>query len=466
MEVMIMNKLISKLLPTRLKDDQGMALLMVISSIAILTFLLADFTFETKINKIKSYNYQDKHQARLTAEAGLNFAMAKLRLYQETRNRLEKNEQLKEAIQPGLLEGILIQPFIYPIPIPPGANLIQRTALNEFKENTILKGQLNLSIQRVSGFLNPNNLRLPPPKEGESEDDRDEGPDDQDDEKKVKPQEYIENKLRETLQKSIDDKKESDETFDQLYGELDVNLLIKELKFVVNSADSLEDAEIPEIESLYRDKDVLPKHGPMTSLDELYLLQGWPDAIIDLLKDRLTVHEVAIIALNELTSDQLKILFPKVDKEQEEAFFRHRDGDDELGDKPQPFKSEKDFKDLILRLGISAEEGYNERIKEFETAGLKLDVAGKLYKIVSTGVYGRGQYKITAYVDLPIKPVPEEKKKPKKPNPSKPEDDPLDPDNKNGNDNGNTEPKDEKEEEKKKPPLELMKPRIVEIKIG
>ena len=69
-----------------LKNENGIALLMVMGVIAILTFLLADFTFETKLNKIKIYNQQDKIQALLNAESGINFAQAKLRLYQEGKN--------------------------------------------------------------------------------------------------------------------------------------------------------------------------------------------------------------------------------------------------------------------------------------------------------------------------------------------------------------------------------------------
>ena len=54
-----------------MSSEQGIALLMVMGVIAILTFLLADFTFETKLNKIKIYNQQDKIQARLNAESQL-----------------------------------------------------------------------------------------------------------------------------------------------------------------------------------------------------------------------------------------------------------------------------------------------------------------------------------------------------------------------------------------------------------
>ena len=112
------------------QNERGMAMLMVISSIAILTFLATDFAFETNLNKLKSYNAQDRLQARFSAEAGLHFALAKMRIYQEVKNKLEKNSSAKSLIKPSQIEQVLTQPFIYPIPLPAKASNIQKSYLN------------------------------------------------------------------------------------------------------------------------------------------------------------------------------------------------------------------------------------------------------------------------------------------------------------------------------------------------
>ena len=152
-----------------LKQD-GIALMLVLGVISILTFLLADFTFETKLNKIKIYNQQDKIQARLNAESGINFALAKLRLYQEGRNKIEKDESIKSSFPSSDLESIILQPFMYPIPSPKNANIIQRTALEEFAKKTLFRGEVSVTFTKISGFLNPNGLRIqsttPPPADG------------------------------------------------------------------------------------------------------------------------------------------------------------------------------------------------------------------------------------------------------------------------------------------------------------
>ncbi|OUR97005.1 hypothetical protein A9Q84_11765 [Halobacteriovorax marinus] len=441
-----------------LKNDSGMAIMMVMSVIAILAFLLADFTFESKINKIKVYNQQDKLQARLNAEAGLNLALAKLKLYQEGRNLIEKNKQLKEFIQPSMIESVITMDNMFPIILPPGANILQKTAINEFEKNSLIRGRLNLSISTVSGFLNPNNLRVSQEKSKKSND-----PDNSEDEESTSPHDYIEKKLLETLNQALEKEKEKNEEFDEIYGNVNAELLIKELKFFVNDPKNFNDSERAEIEATYLAADIIPKHAPLNSIDELHLLLGWNDSIVKLFKDKLTVHEVSIIAVNELTEEQLKLLFPSITPVQIEEFFKHRDGDEELKIKAQEFKSEKDFKELVVnKLAIVDNQTYDDRKKEYEQAGLRIAVAGKLYKISSKGFFGRAEYSITAFADLPIKPEPEPEEEEK--NKNDPNTDPNNID-KTDTTNTNTDPDDDKEDKEEEKPIELLSPRIIEVRI-
>ena len=449
-----------------LKNDSGMAIMMVMSVIAILSFLLADFTFESKINKIKVYNQQDKFQARLNAEAGLNFAMAKLRLYQEGRNLIEKNKQLKEIIKPSVIENVVTMDFAVPIELPGKLDALQKSALADFEKNNVMKGRMTVSLNSVSGFLNPNNLRISPSKNDKDKDEQEDLDRDQKDEK-TSPEAYIEAKLIQTLEDALEKEKESNEDYDIIYGNVDANLLIKELKYYVNDPKNFNDSERAEIEAIYLAEDITPKHAPINSIDELNQLLGWNDNIIKLFDGKLTAHETSVIPVNELTEDQLKILFPSITPIQSEEFFKHRDGDEELQIKAQEFKSEADFKELIVtKLAIVDDQTYQDRKKEFEQAGLKIAVAGKLYKIVSKGFYGRAEYSITAYADLPIKPeIKKEEDKKKEDKEKKSEDDEdKDPDDEKIVEDPDKD-EDEDEEKKDEKPIELLAPRIIEIRL-
>lgn len=458
-----------------LTNERGIALLMVMSAVTILSFLLIDFTYTSQLNKIKVDRSRDMIQARLNAESGIKLALANLRIYQEGRNLLEKNDKLKGVVSPEKVERFLLtpfQPFVLPIPVPKGANAIQKNAIGEFSKNTLLPGSVLLEVKRIAGFINPNALRLlkaesdqgskpSDPQAGNASDRDADG--DQSGQKKA-PQFYVEKTLTEALEEKMREKREEDEEFNNLYANVDPTMLVKELKFFVNPKGAIDEPEIIDIQGRYDAKGLTAKHAPLTSLEELYLLDGWDDAIIDLIKDELTVHEASFIAPNELTQDQLKIMFPDITPIQIEEFFKYRDGDPELEMEPNRFKSVEEFKDVIVKkLGIVDEKGYEDRLKEFEGAGLKLGVAGKLYKVISTGTSGDSVVKLTAYIDLPV--MPPLKKQTKKndqnpdggQNPSDPDDGEFNPDA------GITDPNDDQKKKEEKIPLELLPPRVIEI---
>ncbi len=442
-----------------LNNQKGVALLLVMSSIALLTWLLADFTFETSVNKIKTYNAQDRLQAQLNAHAGLNFALAELRLYKEARNLLEKNESVKKVIQPRKIEQIMLMPFVYPPPLPANAGLIQKSAVEEFMEETLIKGELSISIVPVRGFLNPNNLRIAPAAEVAERDVSDEEEDEEGQKKTL--QESIEEKLVELMTELLTKKREEDDIFDELYGRLEPSLLIKELKYYVNNPNLFEDPEKGTIERMYSDEGMVPKHAPLNSLDELYLLAGWPDDIINLVKDHLSVHEVSAIVINEITDDQLRVLFPELDDIQIEEFFKYRDGDPERQEPPSPFESEVGFKNFLTgTLGLS-EQNYDDRVQELNDAGLRFDTIGDLYKVVSKGSFERASYQLTAFIKMPVKPRPKEKppnsQKRGQGNASSPDPSSQSPP---------AEEDKEDDKEKKAVPREFMEPRVVELKLG
>lgn len=455
-----------------LAGQQGIALLMVTSAVAILSFLLIDFTYNSQLNKIKVGHQMNQVQARLNAESGLKLALANLRLYQEGRNLLEKNNNLKGVVTPEKVERFLLapfQPFVLPIPLPKGANLIQKNAVGDFQKNTLLPGSIMLEVKPISGFINPNTLRLLKKKEDTgsstgSFDDNDDADDDSKDSKaNQSPQFYVEKTLTEALEEKMREKREEDEEFNNLYANVDPMMLVKELKFFVNPKGAVDEPEMIDIQGRYDAKNLTAKHAPLTSIDELYLLEGWDDAIINLIKDDMTVHEAGFIALNEIDKDQLKILFPDITPIQIEEFFKHRDGDAELEMEPNRFKSVEEFKEVIVRkLGIMDDQNFDQRIKEFEGAGLKIGVAGKLYKVLSVGRSGESEVKLTAFIDLPILPPPPSKKPPQDGNnPDFPPPEPTpNPDDSELVDPGPNEGEGKKEE---KPPLELLAPRVIEI---
>ena len=446
---------------------------MVTSAVAILTVILADFTYETKLNSIRVVNQVDRYQAKLNAEAGVKFALSKLKIYQEAWNKLEDNESLKGSVSAGDAESVVTQPFVYPIPLAENANIIQKNAVADFEKNSLIKGGISVSISPLTGFLNPNTLRVFKTN-NQDEDDQDnqgQNQDNQDGEnnQKTSPDKFMEKTFIDTVTREFQDKIEEDEDFAELYSNLDPALLVKELKYFVNNPNSYDEPEKVEIEKLYLNADTKAKHAPMDSIEELYTLEGWDDEIVKLLIDKMSVHHVSVINVNELTLNQLKVLFPTMSKLQLEEFFKHRDGDPEAGTKAQNFKNISEFKQyLTQKAGVISEADYEKRVTEFKSAKISLGVAGKVFKVTSVGKFGETSYQITAFIDLPVKPDPPKKKDPTSKDENQTEDGQdgddtqTNTDDQNTTENNNTNSKDDDKKDKSK--TFLLPPRIVEIR--
>ena len=424
--------------------NKGVALVMTMSMIVLLTVILATFTYDTQLNVMRMSNIQEKLQARLNAEGGLNFAMAQLRLYQAASNRIAKYQNLQSFANPSRLESaVTAVSLIYPAEAGGGedeeVDLVQKVAKESFEKDNLLRGGVNVSIQPIKGFLNPN--RLVSPLEDVKK--KINNPNSEEEEKKS-PSLIVKEEMIKALTQLLAQKKESEPDFAQEYGDIEAELLVNELAWYVNRPQDFNDPDRGRIEDIYLKAGVAAKHAPLTSLEELYLLQGWPDEVVNLIKDSLTVHENHSIPINKIVRSQLEALFPELEEEEIQRFFEYRDGDSSQGLDPNPFNNVSHFKSfLIEQLGVM-EDTYKRRAEEFERAKMKFGLVGKLYKVISRGQYNRANYTLTAFIEIPVEPPKKRQPPPlgrEKPNPR------------------------QKPPPKKKTPEVLLPPKIVEIRI-
>lgn len=448
-----------------LSNNRGVAILFVMTAITILTAILADFTYETQINKLRSYNSQDRLQAKLNAEAGLKFALARLELYQVARNELEKNASLKDTIKIADLNTIWNIPFIYPIITPPKTPPLVVNAIKKFMEDSLLEGEIDTSVRNISNRININLLRLGNPNLNlnakANNQQQQEQQQSQQQQQKKKPEDVIlnlEKQLVELFRQTFDRKVENSQSFAQKYSNIEPDLLFKEIKFFINDADRELEPEIQEIKSQYAAKSIRAKHAPFQSRSELYLLEGWDDELLDIIYDEVTVHGVVAIDLNTITDKGLQLLVPEIDEDGIKDFFEYRDDPES----PKPFNNVNEFKNYITNIaGILDSAEMDQRVQDFADAGIEFGVYGSLFEVIAKGISGRSEYTITAVVEIPRKPTapPEEEKKEGEAgqNPSE--------DGESGEEQ-TTESSSNPNQKKKAEPPQFLAPRVVEITIS
>jgi general secretion pathway protein K len=153
-----------------LQNQRGVALMMIMTAIILLMAVYGEFTFESKIARLKATNIMDKSQSKLLAESGIQMAMTRLRLYKEAYNAVHNNPNIKGMVQDQLLNQLWEVPFIYPIPIGLNANSSFKDSVEKFTKESLLDGEIKVTIQNISNRMNLNMLRIDMTKSGPEHD--------------------------------------------------------------------------------------------------------------------------------------------------------------------------------------------------------------------------------------------------------------------------------------------------------
>lgn len=384
-----------------LHNQSGVALMMIMTAIILLMAIYGEFTFESKIARLKATNILDKSQSKLLAESGLQMAMTRLRLYKEAYNTVHSNPNLKNMVQGNLLNQLWEVPFIFPIPIGEGANSTFKETVNKFTKETLLDGEMKVTIQNISNRLNLNMLRVDMTKFNPDSDQND-----QDmssllnmSDTAIMNDVSVDQSLFFLLKKLVDEKKEKDEAFGDRYSNINYQEMLTNLKYYISDQGSLmQDPLAGEAESNFQRIPLTPKFGPLGSSSELYAIPGWNDELIELIQNEFSVYPSTQIDFNKLTSNMLKILFPQLTEEDIKEFFVWRD--DPI--RPQFLNTKADFKRYMVdQERLVSDTDFENRMKLFEQKGITFGANPNLFKIVSEGTYNRSVYTLVAYVVLP-----------------------------------------------------------------
>lgn len=383
-----------------LGNDRGIALIMIMTAILLLMAIYGEFTFESKISRLKATNILDKAQSKLLAESGLQLAITRLKLYKEAYNKVQSNPSAKNMVSGQLLNQLWEVPFIYPIPVTDNANAAFKETVKKFTEDTFLDGAMNVSIQNISNRLNLNMLRIDMTKYNPDPDAReDQGSLLNMSDNAIMTDVSVDQSLFFLLKKMVDEKREKDEGFDDRYGNINYQEMLTTLKYYMSDYQSMnQDPLAGEAEGNFQEIPLTPKFGPLGSASELYAIPGWNDELIELIQNEFSVYPSTQIDFNKLTSNMLRILIPSMTEDDVREFFLWRDDPEQ----PKFLNSKADFKKYIVNQeGLMNEQDFDERMKLFEQKGISFGANPNLFKIVSQGSYNRSTYTLVAYVVLP-----------------------------------------------------------------
>lgn len=385
-----------------LKNESGVALMMIMTAMILLMAIYGEFTFESKISRIKATNILDRSQAKLLAESGLQLAVTRLRLYKEAYNKIQANPDAKSMVPTQLLNQLWEVPFIFPVPITDKANRALKDSVEKFTNETLLEGEMKVVIKDISNRLNLNMLRIDMTKYNPDQSVED-GQDPQSalnmSDQAIGDDVSVDQSLFFLLKRLVDEKKEKDEAFEDRYANINYQEMLTTLKYYMSDFQSMnQDPLVGEVESSFQQIPLTPKYGPLSSASELYTIPGWNDELIELIQNEFSVYPTTQIDFNKLTANMLRILIPAITEDGVRDFFTWRDDPDV----PKFINSKEDFKKYIVNQErLMNETDFDVRMKLFETKGISFGSNPNLFKVVSEGSYNRSNYTLVAYVVLP-----------------------------------------------------------------
>jgi general secretion pathway protein K len=453
-----------------LNNQRGVALMLIITAMVFLMAIYGEFTFESKISRIKATNVMDRSQAKLLAESGLQLAMARLKLYKEAFNKLESNPSAKQSVPPQLLNQLWELPFIFPIPVGKGATIAFKDTVSKFEQETLLDGSMRVTVSNVSNRMNLNLLRFdtakrvaarPANPEGDDNNNVEDDPNDgiiDTNPTAINDNVSIDQTLYFLMKRLVDEKKEKDPGFEDRYANINYQELVTNLKFYVSDFGSLmSDPLAGEAENNFQKIPLTPKYGPLSSASELYTIPGWDDELIELIQNEFSVYPSAQIDLNKLTANMLRILVPTIDEEQIRSFFEYRDNPEQ----PKFFNTVDDFRRWVVDVErIVSEQQFKDRIEKFTKAGITFGSNPNLFKVISEGVYNRSTYTLVAYVYMP------KMENTQNPTPNTNPNNNNSPNNNSTNNNNNNNSNNPNNANNPAQQTQLLEPRIIELQIN
>ncbi|MBI2645990.1 MAG: type II secretion system minor pseudopilin GspK [Deltaproteobacteria bacterium] len=339
------------------RNQRGVALILVISSIAMLTIMMVEFTFGSQLNLRISKNFQNALKAQALARSGIHFALLELKVYKS----LKDNPMVKQI--PGFQESMLDQiwqfGFIYPPIATKKATFGKERTLEEFTQKSKIDGKINVTIQDEGSKINLNDL------------------------------ENIQYRaaIIQQLDSIFEHKKTTDEEFLQAYKDLQFTDLINNIvdwidKDTGRVGGGDEESYYSRLPVPYRSK-----NAPLDTVSELGLIEGFnDDTIFNLLLPYVTVYPTEGINVNTADATMLLTISPDLTPEEAQKIVEHRQ-------KSGGFKTPQEFEDYCKNTLLKSAD-FNKNPK------IRLTTSTNVFSLESKAEVGGATQTVRAVVNL------------------------------------------------------------------
>ncbi|MDZ4662313.1 MAG: type II secretion system protein GspK [Pseudomonadota bacterium] len=354
----MMKNLLRRLRMNKKKNSQsGVALLMAIFAMTLLTTIAVEVQYGTNIESLSASQGLNRLRAYYAAKAGVEMSLFRILIYKKALAQFGKDLGPNAS----MLDKIWQMPLPWPLPLPKDALRTTQDEVNKVLKESIFDGKYMTTIENESAKLDINDLG------SQSKN------------------------LREATQIKIlnifNAKLKGEDKWAEDYQGYDFEKLVNNMiDWVDEDTVSLNSGDE---NSLYTESDAtdLPPNQPFKTLQELHMVAGMEDDFFDVLAPNITVYGSKAINVNQAPKDVLMSLDPSIEKETADKIIERRS--DEL--KGGPFQDEKDFFSFLEGLGL--------RTNSLKEKNIPLEFDSILnFRVTSVGNYSNMSRKVVAIV--------------------------------------------------------------------
>ncbi len=341
-----------------LRSQKGVALLMALFAMSLMTFIALEVSYDTSVDYIVAAQQVNRIKAYYAAKAGVEISLLRIMFYKQAM------AGFGEALGPeaSRLEVIWSFPFAWP-PTLAGAKLneVDKSMMKSVVSDSLMNAQYAATIAPESGKIDINDLGS--------------------DVKKLKAS------MIQQVVKIFESEVEHNEAFSDKYRGYNFQEIANNIAdYIDEDSEGLNggDESAP-----YRDFNEpglqMPPNRPLRTVDELHQVGGMKDDFYNVLAPRVTVFGTKGINVNYANKDVLMALDESMTEEAVNRAIARRGNPKEGG----PFKNDQDFFGFIGGFGVNTRSIQERKIP------LLYDMEYN-FRITATGLSGNVKREIVA----------------------------------------------------------------------
>ncbi len=319
------------------KDRRGVALLMAISTLAIITYIAMEVMYDSNVEYTVNSQSLNRMKAYYAARSGLELSLLRIKIYQSVMGKLGKQAGGMQAY----IDQIWQFPFSWPMKLPSATDSVDKDEAKKISSESFMDGSFDTDIQDEGSRMDLADL--------------------------VSPSKSLRDFTHKRLVDLFKNRSLADENWRNKYNSFNAEELINNIAdWMSDKNTSLNGGDKRSgYEDLNRDRVYYPPNRAFITLDELRLVKGMNDDFFDLISPQVTIYGMRGINPNVASKDVIQSLDPGIDDRVFSEIEKRR-SDPIQG----PFKDSADFWNFVVSPPAAARlvgQDYKEIPLYFET---------------------------------------------------------------------------------------------------